>query len=193
MGAIVFSVLMTWRRGRLMLAERTVEDTLSLRLFLNRMIDLQPPRIPGTAVFLTAGETTPRALQQDFAHHRVLFEQVVIVRVETAGTPRVPDWERVEVRRVRFGFVRVIARYGFQEEPDIPDALRRANEQGAEIDLSSPSYFLSRIQIVPTRSRGMSRLRKHLFVALQKNAAPASRYYRMPPAQVVEMGSYVEL
>ncbi len=192
-GALVFGLLMTWRRGRLMLAERTEEDSFSLRLFLNRMIEKQPQRIPGTAVFLTAGESAPRALQQDFAHHGVLFEQVVIVRVETRGVPRVPDSDRVEVKQARFGFVRVNIRYGFQDEPDIPAALRLANQRGADLDLSSPSYFLSRIQIVPTTSKGMNRFRKHLFVALQKNSAPASRYYRLPPSQVVELGSYVEI
>ena len=180
-GALVFGVLMTWRRGRLILADRTKEDTLPLRLFINRMIDERPLRIPGTAVFMTSSETTPRALQQDYAHHHVLFERVVILRVQTVGVPHVPDADRVEVRSVRYGFVRVSARYGFQDEPDIPAALRLANERGAELDLRSPSYFLSRIQLVPTRSgRGMNRFRKHLFVALQKNAVPAARYYRLP-------------
>ena len=193
-GALVFGVLMTWRRGRLILADRTKEDTLPLRLFINRMIDERPLRIPGTAVFMTSSETTPRALQQDYAHHHVLFERVVILRVQTVGVPHVPDADRVEVRSVRYGFVRVSARYGFQDEPDIPAALRLANERGAELDLRSPSYFLSRIQLVPTRSgRGMNRFRKHLFVAMQKNAVPAARYYRLPASQVVDMGSYVEI
>ncbi len=193
-GALVFGVLMTWRRGRLILADRTKEDTLPLRLFINRMIDERPLRIPGTAVFMTSSETTPRALQQDYAHHHVLFERVVILRVQTVGVPHVPDTDRVEVRSVRYGFVRVSVRYGFQDEPDIPAALRLANERGAELDLRSPSYFLSRIQLVPTRSgRGMNRFRKYLFVALQKNAVPAARYYRLPASQVVDMGSYVEI
>jgi KUP system potassium uptake protein len=192
-GALVFGLLMTWRRGRITLADRTREDGLQLRLFINRMIDERPLRIPGTAVFMTAGDNTPRALQQDYYHHHVLYERIVILRVHTVGVPHVADSDRVEVTQARFGFVRVTARYGFQDEPDIPEALRLANEHGAELDLRSPSYFLSRIQIVPTKAKGMNLFRKHLFVALQKNAVPAARYYRLPAAQVVDMGSYVEI
>jgi KUP system potassium uptake protein len=192
-GALVFGLLMTWRRGRLILEARTSVDELPLRAFLNRMVELQPLRVPGTAVFMTAGMGAPRALLQDFRHHGVLHERVVILRVETTSRPHVPASERVKVQPVRLDFVRVTARYGFQDTPDVPEALRQANERGADLDLSSPSYFLSRIQPVPTRSRGMNLMRKHLFVALQKNAVPAWRYYSLPPGQVTELGSYVEM
>ena len=135
-GAIFFTILTTWHRGRLILAKAMREGRVSLRRYINRMIDEPPNRIPGTAVFLTTSlETVPTALLNNAEHNGIVHEHVILVKIHTVGVPHVDDSSRVSIERLRLGFVAVTARYGYQDEPDVVAALRLAQRQGLDIDL----------------------------------------------------------
>jgi KUP system potassium uptake protein len=193
-GAVFFTILTTWQRGRRLLAGAVREGRVPMRRYLNRMIDEQPPRVPGTAVFLTSSlDTVPTALLRNTDHNGIVHEHVVLLKVQTVGVPHVDDDARTVIERLRLGFVAVTARYGYQDEPDVAAALALARSRGLDIDLEDASYYVDHVTVLATGSARMARWRKHLFTALYRNATPVARSYNIPPDRVVEVGGYVEL
>jgi KUP system potassium uptake protein len=148
--------------------------------------------VPGTAVFLSSAPgTVPAALRNNLVHNRVVHEQVILLTVATRGVPHVTEEARLEIRPQRLGFVGITASYGYQDEPDVPAAIRQAQRQGLEIDLERTSYYVNHVSLVPAGDAAMSGWRTRLFMLLYRNSTPAARYFRIPPDQVVEMGVYV--
>ncbi len=193
----VFSVLTTWQRGREIVTRRRIEEEGPLREFVDEVRDTA--RVEGTAVFLNANpETTPLALRANVEHNRVLHECVLIVSLTTERIPYVPEHERLTVDDLGYrddGITHIMGRYGFQDPMDVPKLLRQAAEQGVEGDpqLENPSYFVSRIQIVPTDRPGMAMWRKKLFLAISRNAANPVEVFHLPDDRTVVMGSHIEL
>jgi KUP system potassium uptake protein len=199
--AVVFTILTTWQKGReIVTANRTREEG-PLRDFVDKVHGLDPPlyRAPGTAVFLNANkETTPLALRANVEHNRTLHHCVVIVSIETMKVPHVPEEERVEIDDLGYGddgITHVVGHFGFQDRTDVPALLRQAADHGleGEVDLSNPSFFLSRISIVRTDAPTMPRWRKKLFLAISRNAANPVEYFKLPDERTVVMGSHIEL
>jgi KUP system potassium uptake protein len=197
---IVFTLLMTWHRGRDLVTENRTELEGELRPFIREIDESEDiMRIPGTAVFLHANnETTPLAMRNVVMHNRVLHEAVVIMSIEIARVPHVDDDERLDIDELGFaddGITHVKATYGFQDDTDVPAALRLCEARGLErpIDVDNASFFLSRMTIIPGPRHGMVRWRKRLFVAMARNAADATDYFALPHDSVVSMGSHVEL
>jgi KUP system potassium uptake protein len=198
---IVFTVLITWQRGREIVTGRRVEEEGPLRVFVEEVRGADPPvhRAPGTGVFLNRNfDTTPLALREMFEHTRTLPEAVLIMSMETLRVPHVPPAERVKCDDLGYGddgISHVTVRLGFQDDPNVPDLLRLAEDEGleTEVDLQNPSYYLSQITIVPTSDRGLSRWRKRLFVAISRNAASPVEYFGLPGDRVVTMGSHIDL
>ena len=178
----------------LVLAKAMREGRVSLRKYINRMIDEPPNRIPGTAVFLTSSlETVPTALLNNAQHNGVVHEHVVLVKIHTGGVPHVDDRDRVTVERLRLGFVAVTAHYGYQDEPDVVAALELARRRGLDIDLEHTSYYVDHVTILPTGHSRMAGWRKRLFAVLHQNSTPIARSYNIPPDRVFEVGAYVEI
>ena len=193
-GAIFFIILTTWHKGRLTLARAMKEDRVSLRRYINRMIDERPNRIPGTAVFLTPSlDTVPTALLNNAEHNGIVHERVILVKIHTVGVPHVDEAERVAIERLRLGFVAITATYGYQDEPDVVAALEQAKRQGLDLDLDRTSYYVDHVTILPTGRAHMAGWRKRLFALLHQNSTPVARSYHIPPDRVFEVGAYVEL
>lgn len=197
----VFSVLTTWQRGREIVTTRRVEEEGPLRAFVEEVRDLDPPvaRAPGTAVFLNSNpETTPLALRANVEFNHVLHECVLIVSLVTERVPYVHEDERLSVDDLGYrddGITHITGRFGFQDPMNVPALLRQAAEQGIEgdPDLRDPSYFVSRIQIVPSNRPGMANWRKKLFLAISRNAADPVEVFHLPDERTVVMGSHIEL
>jgi KUP system potassium uptake protein len=193
-GGVFFTILTTWHRGRMLLAGAVREGRVPLRRYLNRMIDEQPRRVPGTAVFLTQSlDMAPTALVRNAEHNEIVHEHVVLLKVETVGVPHVADTGRIAVDRLRLGFAGVTARYGYQDEPDVVAALALAQARGLDIDLDGASYYVDHVTVLPTGAAPMARWRKRLFAVLHQNAIPAARSFNLPPDRVFEVGGYVEI
>ncbi|MBS1211175.1 MAG: potassium transporter, partial [Proteobacteria bacterium] len=192
-GGSVSLILFTWRRGRQLLAEVQKTDDVPLEPFA-RMLDGEDiHRVPHTALFLNprSGQV-PTALLHNLKHNMVMHERTVFVSVIIESVPRVPIEDRVEVQHMGKTFHRVLVRFGFMEEPDVPAALLRCAEQGLDIDPQQVSYFLSRETILPsTEIRGMAIWRERLFEFLFRNASSAANFFKLPTARVVELGSRV--
>ncbi len=193
-GAVFFTILTTWHRGRMLLAGAVREGRVPLRRYLNRMIDEQPRRVPGTAVFLTQSlDMAPTALVRNAEHNEIVHEHVVLLKVETVGVPHVADGGRIAIDPLRLGFAGVTARYGYQDEPDVVAALALAQARGLDIDLDGASYYVDHATVLPTGAAPMARWRKRLFAVLHQNAVPAARSFHLPPDRVFEVGGYVEI
>lgn len=190
--ATVFVVMTTWKRGRQLLGARLRTRTLPLTEFFARMDREKPARVPGTAVFMTSNpEGTPPALLQNFKHNRVVHEQVVFLTIVTEESARVPEKQRVEVEDLGHGFIRVVAHYGFMEEPDIPALLARRDTPTPSIRHST--FFLGRETLLSTEQSDMPKWRTQLFALMARNAAQATSFFRIPPDRVFEVGSHIEL
>ncbi|HYH79739.1 MAG TPA: potassium transporter Kup [Longimicrobium sp.] len=192
--AVIFAGMTTWKTGRRILSSRMHATTLPFELFLQDVERRSPPRVPGTAVFMYGNpDGTPPALLHNLVHNKVLHERVVLLTVDTQEIPLVAEEERVEVKELGSGFYRVVVRYGFVEEPDIPAALARVSMPGLDLRPMSTSYFLGRETLIPSSKPGMAMWREHLFSVMSRNARTATSFYRLPPNRVVELGAQIEL
>ena len=193
-GAAIFGLMATWKRGRLILRERLDEVVLPADLFLQDIYRNSAPRVPGTAVFMYSDPAaTPPALLHNLKHNKVLHERVVLLVVDTANVPHVPAAERSRVEDLGAGFYRITLRYGFMEEPNVPNALGEVREQGLEFKHLETTYFLGRETLIPSDKPGMALWRERLFSVMHRNARTASSFFCLPPNRVVELGAQIEL
>jgi len=200
-GLVLFTVLTTWRKGQRLLTPRREQQEGRLRDFVEEIRSMDPPiyRAPGTAVFLHAGkETTPLALRENVDHNRVLHESVVIVSIDTVGRAHLPGPECLRVDDLGHGddgISHVTARFGFRDEPNVPEALRlpAARSLERDIDLGNVTYFLSKMTIVPADEPGMGAWRKKLFMAISYAAASPADYYGLPGDRIVTISSHIDL
>jgi KUP system potassium uptake protein len=199
----VFTTMKTWQRGREIVTERRRKKEGPLPDFITQLRDADIVRVPGTAVFPhPTKETTPLALRANVEHNHVVHEHVVIVSAIAENVPHIPPDEQLTVDDLGYrddGIIHLTVRYGFQDEQDIPAALRRAAADGADtgaeldVDPESASYFLSRVSLRLTRAPGMSMWRKRLFLAMAHNAASPAEYFSLPETRTVVMGSQVDI
>ena len=199
---IVLTLLTTWRKGREIVTANRVREEGPLRDFVDHLDhgDFPVRRVPGTAVFPNANpKTTPLALRANVEHNHVLHEQVIIVCLRVERVPHIPKSDRLAADRLgnpRDGITGLVARFGFQDRPDIPATLRLAAEQDmleGDTKVEQASYFLSHMTIVPTTGPGMSMWRKKLFLLMAHNAANPATYFGLPDDRTVTMGERIEL
>jgi len=194
MGLIVFTLLTTWKRGRKLLLQRMIHDNIDLDTFIEGILAFAHTRVPGTAVFLHAtGKGVPHALLHNLSHNKVVHERVVVLTVTTADTPVVATEERSQITDLGAGFYRMQLRYGFREEPNIPDALAQCSKQGMEFNMMATSFFLSRETLIISKIRGMAQWREKLFVWMTQNAESAMTFFKLPVNRVLELGTQIEI
>jgi KUP system potassium uptake protein len=189
--SVMFTVLTTWRRGIEVMRSRKDALPRVARDELN--LDLSDiPRVPGSAVFFSSSRFGyPGSFLHNLKHNKVVHEQTVFMTVEFDDTPRVPDDERVELQRGNSGVLRLVAHFGFREDPDIGRALKLARRKGLELDIEDTSFFTSKPVIVSVSRRGVFGWRRSLFGWMMQNSPSAANYFRLPPNRVIELGSQV--
>jgi KUP system potassium uptake protein len=191
--AIIFVLMTTWRQGRHVLNERLRSDALPIDVFLNSIALRPPVRVPGTAVFMYRNAAgIPTALLHSLKHYKVLHERVVLLSVATEEIPHVDEDQRVQLEVMGGGIYRIVVRYGFMEDPDIPATLDRLAARGLEFKPLETTYFLGRETVI-TRKSGVSSWRNRLFASMARNATSASMFFHLPPNRVVELGAQIEL
>ncbi len=194
-GSVIFILMATWKTGRQLVWNKLRPGSLPLETFLQDIpAHKNLPRVPGTAFFMTANpEGTPIALLHNLKHNKVLHERNVVLTIITDEIPQVKPARRLQVENLGYGFHRMVAHYGFMEEPNVPELLASTSLDGEPLKLHKITFFLSRETIVPHRSRSMKRWRQWLFAVMARNAQPAGAFYRIPPNRVIELGMQVEL
>jgi KUP system potassium uptake protein len=190
---IVFLFMTTWKKGRDTLQDLLQRGTIPMDMFLEDVARRSPPRVPGTAVFMTsAAGGAPVVLLHHLKHNKVLHDQVVLLSIRSAEVPDVDEEETLEVEKLGHGFYRVVATYGFMESPDVPEVMRFLNARGIRARPSETSYYLGRERLLPTGSSKMARWRKAIFIVLSRNARSATEFFNIPPNRVVELGTQIE-
>ena len=193
LAAVIFTVMMTWKKGRKILSERIQSDSQPLEDFLLEIERRPPIRVPGTAIFMNGNATrTPPALIHNLEHNKVLHERVLFLTVKTRLVPYV-DGERVEIEPVGNGFYRLRVFYGYMEDPEIPRVLENVKAPGFKFDPEDTTYFLGRETIMASKRPGMAIWREKIFALISRNATSATAYFCLPPDRVVELGSQVEI
>jgi len=194
-GAFVFVIMTTWRRGREILFKVLEEGAVPLKSFLDSLFKDPPHRVPGTAIFLTATpDAVPHALLHNLNHNKVLHERVVFLTVEVRDVPWVSFTDRVTCESLGHGCWRVRVRYGFMNRPDVLRALELCGALGLEFQMMETSFFLSRQKIVPVHGGvGMAIWRDRLFAAMARNAGNVTDYFNIPTNRVIELGSRVQI
>jgi len=193
-GVVIFTLMTTWKRGRVILSERLRDGSKPFKTFVEQLGSKHFTHVSGTAVFMYSDpESTPPALLHNLKHNKVLHNQVVLLSVETLEIPRVPHEERLKVQKLENGFYSVILCYGFMEDPNVPRDLAQARRQGLEFRPSEVTYFLGRERLFASKKPGMAIWRENLFALMTRNARNATDFFRLPADRVIELGSQVEL
>ena len=197
LAAVVAFLMLTWRSGVRLVegargALRQPEEDL-----IETAITKCHARLSGTAVFLaSAANGVPLALTQFVKHNHVLHQRVVLGTVLIEEAPRLANEDRAEVIEVIEGITRVILHYGFMQYPTIYEGLRLACQQGKlpGIDLTDITYYIGRETIIPSQDvAGMALWRETVFAFLQRNAERSAAFFGVPPRQVVEFGTEIEI
>jgi KUP system potassium uptake protein len=196
--ALVLAFLMlTWRKGEEIMDAVRLEVRLRSKQFVERIMSEKPTRIPGTAVVLgRMAQGVPLALSQNLKFNRVLHERLLLVAVTMTETPRVADEERVSVTPLSDGLSRVELRFGFMEQPNVPDGLAVAVARGliAPCELEKVTYYTGHETVIPTgRRRKMAPWREALFAFMHHNAQRPGAYFKIPSAQIMEIGLEFEI
>jgi KUP system potassium uptake protein len=190
--ALIFFLMSTWRAGRAALLHRLERDTLPLSSFIAQVHNKS--RVPGTAVYMTSRlDVVPVPLLHNLKHNKVLHWRIVLLHVVTENIPRVAPERRIEAADFGDNFHAVVARYGFMEQPDIPQALEECSTRQLHFAMMDTSFFVGRVTIVADSHSRIGGFRRQLFEVMHRNALAATEFFRIPPNRVVELGGQVEI
>ena len=196
--AFVISFLMlTWRRGEELMDKVRLEVRERSQDFLDHLRRDPPLRLPGFAIVL--GRMTkgvPLALSHNVNCNHVLHEHVLLVAVTTTEAPRMPDEERIVVAPVGEGLTRAELRFGFMEQPNVPEGLADAMARGKipKFDLARAIYYTGHETIIPIGRRlELPRWREAIFAFMHHNAQRPGAYFKIPGAQIMEIGVEFEI
>jgi len=195
LGLAVFVLMTTWRRGRELVVREIKQGGLALEPFIENIAEHPPLRVPGTAVFLTANQNAvPHALLHNLKHNKVLHERNVLLTAEILETPAAEAEERILIVPLGGEFYKLSLRFGFAEDPNIPQALSKCANVGLPFDMMDTTFFLSRENIVADKKRpGMVLWRDKLFAFMARNAMPATAFFQIPGNRLIELGAQVEI
>ena len=192
-GATIILLMVTWQTGRRILAKKITKDSIELVGLLESLERRPPARVAGAAVFMqTDNRYAPSALMHNLKHNRVLHDKLVFISVETTDEPR-HEGERVTAIQGPLGAWMVEARFGYMEQPDVPNALRACAIHGLDIDPRQASYFLGRRAIRLNPRSAMPFWQQRIFIMLTNQSARAIEFFRIPPDRVVELGMQMSI
>ncbi len=192
-GVVAFIFLVTWKKGRALLAARLHEEAMPVETFLNSL-GKSVTRVAGTAIFMTGGaDGVPHALLHNMKHNKVLHERVIFLTVVTDGIPHVDASARIMLQHLGRRFYRVILRFGYLDDTDVPAALKLAQPLGLELNEMDTSYFLGRETLISSARPGMAVWREGLFAWMSRSATSAMVFFKLPVNRVVELGTQVEI
>jgi KUP system potassium uptake protein len=192
--AVVFTLMVTWLRGREALLAERWREALPLETFLATVKPDRPPRVSGTAIFLVPNDRiVPTALLHNLKHNHVLHERVVLMKIETKDIPHVPDDQRLDIVHLEHNFHIITVNYGFMDEPNIPRALAQLRMMQFRFNLLETSFFVGREKVVIGKGLSFWTWRKRLFIVMHRTMLSATEYFRVPSNRVVELGGQVEI
>jgi KUP system potassium uptake protein len=193
-GAVFFTVMQTWAKGRSILAEQLHKIMPPVHQFIVDLTSNPPTRINNQAVFLSGTpHTVPVALATNVRHNRIVHNRTVLLHFRVEDIPRVPNLEKIKTEKLGGGFYRIIARYGFMEDPELNNALTLARGQGLDLDMENTSFYLGREKLTTAKNSKMAQWRVIMFIFMSRNAADAGSFFNLPTDKVIEIGVQLEI
>jgi KUP system potassium uptake protein len=190
----IFTTMWAWMKGRAAGIAVEQEGALPIEDLIGSISPGRVHRPQGTAVYLTAfSGNTPGCLLHNLKHNEVLHEHVVLLTIEVGDVPYVAAEQRAEVGHLGKGLHRVMLRYGFMEQPDIPRDLAPLTEKGIPFDPMRTSYFVGRNSYVGAARPVLPRWQQKLFLVLVRFAVSAADFFGLPANRTVELGSRIEI
>jgi len=194
LGAVLFTGMMTWKRGRQLVFQNLQKHAIPLEDFLASLFVAPPTRVYGTAIFLRGeSDGVPHALLHNLSHNKVLHERVVFLTVHMVEEPWVAQEEQAKVVPLGHNCFQLNVFYGFKDEPDIPKILEQCSVHNLPFEMMETSFFIARQTVISAPGGGMAPWREHLFVGMSRNARGAADYYQIPTNRVIELGTQVEI
>lgn len=187
-------MMVTWVQGTRYLYKHSTRKSISMVDLIEKLDRTPPHVVSGTAIFLTSdSRNAPEAFTQNLKHNQVIHEKNIILTVAVAEVPNVPENQRLIVEHLSSRIVRAIVSFGYMETPDVLNALYNANKQGLYVDMENVTFFLGRHKIISNPRRGLPGWQDKIYIAMSRSAVSATDFYKIPPSQVVEMGSLAEI
>ena len=194
LGTLLFTLMLTWRRGRQLVFDNLHKHAIPLGAFLESVFIAPPLRVAGTAIFLRGeSDGVPHAMLHNLSHNKVMHERIAFLTVHIIDEPHAERENQVRVTSFGHGCYQVDVTFGFKDEPDIPAMLALCSDHGLPFDMMQTSFFIARQTVISTPGAGMAPWLEHLFVAMQRNARDAADYYQIPTNRVIEVGTQVEI
>ena len=192
---VMFTCSLTWYRGRKLLRDKLIVESIPLDGFINNLLAHPPHRVEGTAIFLTPHiDFVPAAMLHNLKHNHVMHERVFFLKLSTWDVPFVRDEDRLSLRDLGGNIYVVRSVHGFKETPDINKVLDLITKRyGLPFDLMDTTFVLARDAITASKSPGMAVWRERLFAWMMQNAAKPSDFYNIPANRLVELGAKVEI
>jgi KUP system potassium uptake protein len=188
-GAVFYTVMQTWAKGRHILSEQLHKIMPPVHQFIVDLSNHPPTKIDKHAVFLSGTpHTVPVALAKNVKHNGIIHNRTVLLHFRVEDIPRVPNLEKIKTEKLGSGFYRIIARYGFMEDPELNNALTLAHGQGLDLDMKNTSFYLGREKLVAGKNSKMARWRTNMFIFMSRNAADAGSFFNLPAEKVIEIG-----
>ena len=193
-GLVIFTLLMTWKRGKELVRARTEGVNLPLVPFIESLLAYPPTRVEGTAMFMHSDlSNVPNSLLHNLKHNRILHERIVFLSVRIEDIPFVLETEKSKIQTIGDSAFVVNMHYGFKEEPSMAHIMALCAKQGLEMEMMDTSFFLNRETVIPSKLKGMALWRERMFALMMRNSVRATDYFKIPPNRVVEMGTQVEI
>jgi len=192
--SLIFLIMVAWKTGRKKLYDDHHSIIISMTDFLADLAKLKPVRVKGSSIFMTSNiRGVPQLLLHNLTHNKVLHEQVILMSIITEEVPRVKESERYFIKKLRSGFYRIIAHYGYMEDPNIPKLLENLpyESEMMKIDINKTTFFLGRENLIIRKRKGFMYFKLRIFSFLNRNMLDATRYFKLPPDRVVEIGRQV--
>ena len=193
LGGGVFLLMSTWNRGTELFRGFLSQAAVPMDRFLEEVERAKPPRVRGTAVFLTPNvDGAPLVLQRHLRYNKALHEEIILLSIITAEVPEVEHDKHVTIEALPQGFHRARAYYGFMERSDVQEIVAICRDLGIKAEPEETTYYLGSAQLLSTGPAPMMRWRKRLFSFMARNASAATDFFNIPPNRVVELGARIE-
>ena len=194
LGAVVFTIMLTWKRGLELVTAKLTENAIPLKEFLDSLLEFPPARVEGTAIFIRRiSDGVPHAMLHNLIHNKVLHHKNVFLTVHQEPLPRVPPEQRISMIDLGHDCYQVDVKYGFKDAPDVPEALLNCSVDALHFSPMETSYFVSRQTILPSAGVDMAMWREQIFAAMYRNARDTAYYFRLPANRVIELGTQIEI
>jgi len=193
-GAAFFTLMLTWAKGRGILAAKLHKVMPPVHQFIVDLASHPPNKIEGDAVYLTGNKNVvPVALAKNVKHNKVIHSRTILLNFQVEDIPRVPSLKKIQTEKLGGGFHRIVAHYGFMEDPSLDTLFSLARDQGLDLDPETTSFYIGRENLVIAEPSAMMRWRTNLFIFMSRNAADATSFFALPADQTIEVGVRLEI